>query len=401
MLSTAAAAAGGPSTFITSLRALPVAGLVSKMLAVTGDHPFAYVKSALMHPFIQIFSMVFQPFRYLLSPLVWMYTAISFIKNYQDLRKFIVYGKRFLFNKDAEAKCEFCHEIIHSFIEIDSDQPNEVIQCGAICPFRLTACMDICGQVVNILDSATDYPCIVLQMCSLSPIDELIPSSQPVEDAQKLLGHNRGIGDSKGDYDTTAGAPIETTCELKRSFLKQPVCTPHTECIRVGIGKSMSCKLKKSLMLDTKQYMNQVHNKALQLSSAFIERKYCGDLTPEQIRAGVLCIDKPTGWAWYANAIQFFMVFVVAVCYSIYSIETKTGVGTHLIIFPDIPSQTHTLYTYLSQTTSFMSFTRPKFTFSSHFLSQIIHLHRRPSLADILDCFSLCYLIGEYDECYA
>ena len=50
------------------------------------------------------------------------------------------------------------------------------------------------------------------------------------------------------------------------------------------------------------------------------------------------------------------------------------GAGAFLIIFPDIPSQTHNFNTFLSHTTSFMSFTRPKFTFPSHFLSQITPL---------------------------
>ena len=45
--------------------------------------------------------------------------------------------------------------------------------------------------------------------------------------------------------------------------------------------------------------------------------------------------------------------------------------GASLIIFRP---NTHILNTFLSHTTSFMSFTRPKFTFPSHFLSQITPL---------------------------
>ena len=78
-----------------------------------------------------------------------------------------------------------------------------------------------------------------------------------------------------------------------------------------------SCQLKQPMLARLKRMKRDL----TKISQVVMFKRYCGDLSDEQLKNGELCIDKPTGTAFNLYLLECLALFV-AFLLSIYAIES-------------------------------------------------------------------------------
>jgi len=199
------------------------------------------------------------------------------------------------------AKCTLCHEIIDHILESENID-IEGMDCELNCPFRLHKCIDLCEKLRKLLMEAHEYPCELMNMC-------------PAHNATSIMGgqsHDKDECILSRKKTFPLFGKVVTTCE--------PVsyCLKRIEPFKNNSQNVMeSCQLKQPMLARLKRMKRDL----TKISQVVMFKRYCGDLSDEQLKNGELCIDKPTGTAFNLYLLECLALFV-AFLLSIYAIES-------------------------------------------------------------------------------
>jgi len=255
-----------------------------------------------LQPILQILMVSVSYLRVLLTPLVWLFTLCTIISRFNLVTSDLYLFRQALLSTDSmHAKCTLCHEIIDHILESENID-IEGMDCELNCPFRLHKCIDLCEKLRKLLMEAHEYPCELMNMC-------------PAHNATSIMG-----GQS---YDKD-----ECILSRKKTFplfgKVVTACEPVSYCLkRIEPFKNNSqnvmesCQLKQPMLARLKRMKRDL----TKISQVVMFKRYCGDLSDEQLKNGELCIDKPTGTAFYLYLLECLALFV-AFLLSIYAIES-------------------------------------------------------------------------------
>jgi len=232
---------------------------------------------------------------------------ISFVTNINSLLKIMHLVGTVLFFKGAlEERCTLCHDVIDEILASE-DIDIEGMDCEDSCPFGLSGCIAVCGVVKDFLMEAHEYPCEYTKVCPSHG------TTAPIIDS--TTGSNTECKLSEKRYFPLIGSVV-TSCD------PEDLCTKTVE---PSGNKSLTtvetCTLKPPIAKGGGSMMKKKKKMAQQLSEVVMFKRYCGDLSDEQLKNGELCIDKPTGIAFYLFLLECIALFVAFVL-SIYAIES-------------------------------------------------------------------------------
>jgi len=260
----------------------------------------------IVHPIVALASAI----KIALTPFMWLFTLFSLAHQFTRVQRLVVFGvevgENFIFNRnDGVAVCNLCDQIVYNILTIDDIDPED-INCDRICPYGLNKCVEMCRIIISALEQATEYPCEALKMCPKQ-------NHTPIQELLKL--------EEKDD------AEYNVQCKLVYPLFRPSRCHPPDHCYKVEPGSDLigkpHCALKRPLLMAYRRYTDPIRLEDIRLQKALSSKKYCGDLSRQELKENPLCIDRPTGWAYFAHVLQIFAV-VIAVVASICAIETPT-----------------------------------------------------------------------------
>ena len=274
-----------------------------------------------LQPIVQPLLVMLSYLRVLLTPLVWFFAMMSFASNINAILKNLYLIGTVVFSKGTmEERCTLCREVIDDILARE-DIDIEGMDCEGSCPFGLSGCIAVCGVVKDFLMEAHEYPCEYMKVCPSHDTTAVVPMVDQKNTTTTITTTASTICTlSKQRYFPLIGS-IMTSCEPADLCMKtiEPSGSNNSQILvetcTLITPPTAASKSQKKKRRKTKMKLSQ------QLSQVVMFKRYCGDLSDEQLKNGELCIDKPTGTAFYLYLLECIALFV-AFLLSIYAIES-------------------------------------------------------------------------------
>lgn len=291
---------------INSVKQLAHAVVVSPIRAITSPFltflaPVFNAITVIFSPFItvmEVLGTVFGPVmgvvRTILTPIISLFAFFSLITHLNRIQKVLGTGIAYMRQPtNGLTRCNLCDQIVYLILTMEDVDVDDV-DCDDICPFKLAACLDICAKLAGALASAQEYPCEALKFC---------PKQPPVVN----------------------GKEQEIICEVevRRWYEGGFGCNPEEHCaLSFSDNGDPKCIRARKKLLSNDSYMKKLALKAGRLTDAVFKKRYCNELTKEEVANKVMCVDAPTGYALWADYAYYILVFVIAFGLSIHAVET-------------------------------------------------------------------------------
>lgn len=264
---------------VTSVAMVPV-NIVSNALAQVG----AAIASVTPGPIRALAEFVWSFLPDMDSPMVVIVMAVQFASDIQWYKRMASLMWKMMTGSGREAACDFCDQVITTVMDLkdtkdEASDPEEL--CGAVCPFGIKYCMNICTNLMDAIGSSTKFPCEAIGMC---------PSLD--EDGEEI----------ECSYQVSRGCQPSQMCTLKR-MLPMP-----------------QCDLKPGYKQWKKKKANLLKNMG-QLAEAIHKLPNCG----EEGASELFCVNEPKGFSLFCEYVGMVFVLVFATFNSIRAIETKGG----------------------------------------------------------------------------
>jgi len=269
-----------------------------------------------LQPIVQPLLVMLSYLRVLLTPLVWFFAMMSFASNINAiLKNLYLIGTVFFSKGTMEERCTLCREVIDDILARE-DIDIEGMDCEGSCPFGLSRCIAVCGVVKDFLMETHEYPCEYMKVC---PSHDTTLASSMVDQKNATTTTSSAVCTlSKQRYFPLIG-PVVTSCEPDDQCMK--VFEPSVNNNSQIIVETCSPIPPTAALKSQKKKKTKKMKLSQQLSQVVMFKRYCGDLSDEQLKNGELCIDKPTGTAFYLYLLECLALFV-AFLLSIYAIES-------------------------------------------------------------------------------